>query len=62
VLGSTKGRILSYFVIKTDDDEQNNPWSTLGQIWAIVGPAHSTNHLSTPNSYQVIDHLSDVSG
>jgi hypothetical protein len=61
VLGSTKGRILSYFFIETDD-EQNTPWLTLGQIWAIVGPAHRTNHVSTPSSYHVIDHLSDVSG
>jgi hypothetical protein len=79
VLGSTKGRILSYFTIKTDD-EQNNPWSTLGQPlvnpWSTLGQplgkygpilgsgqagSPHQSHINT-NRYQVIDHLSDVSG
>jgi hypothetical protein len=31
VLGSTKGRILSYFAIKIDDDQCKNPWPILYQ-------------------------------
>ena len=46
-----------------------NPWSTLGQPFVKYGPILGSGQAGSPhqshintNRYQVIDHLSDVSG